>query len=165
MTPLSWEKWVQRYEGKGYRVLAPAYSGFEVEVKALREDASPIEALTFPAIIEHIGGVIDELDKPPIIIGRSAWGLLAQILLDHGYEAAGVAIDSVLSRGAQSLFIGVRGRCILRSWPYSTPERLMLRSSNTVHKRTPPIPWRFGPRPHTHGLAFRFSCRVATLVA
>ena len=23
VTPLSWEKWVERYEGKGYRVLTP----------------------------------------------------------------------------------------------------------------------------------------------
>ena len=95
VTPLSWEKWVERYEGKGYRVLAPAYPGFEVGVEALREDPSPIEALTFPAVVEHIGGIIDELEKPPIIIGHSAGGLLTQILLDHDYGAAGVAIDSV----------------------------------------------------------------------
>jgi pimeloyl-ACP methyl ester carboxylesterase len=30
MTPCSWEKWVERYEGKGYRVLAPTYPGLEV---------------------------------------------------------------------------------------------------------------------------------------
>ena len=99
VTPRSWEKWVERYEGKGYRVLTPAYPGFEVEVEALREDPSPIEALTFPAIVEHIGGIIDELDSPPIIIGHSAGGVLTQILLDHGYGAAGVAIDSVPAEG------------------------------------------------------------------
>jgi pimeloyl-ACP methyl ester carboxylesterase len=98
VTPRSWEKWVERYEGRGYRVLAPAYPGFEVEVEALREDPSPIEALTFPAIVEHIGGIIDELDCPPII-GHSAGGVLTQILLDHGYGAAGVAIDSVPAEG------------------------------------------------------------------
>ena len=42
-------------------MLTPAYPGFEVEVDALREDPSPIEALTIPAIIEHIGGIIGEL--------------------------------------------------------------------------------------------------------
>jgi pimeloyl-ACP methyl ester carboxylesterase len=101
VTPLSWEKWVERYEGKGYRVLTPTYPGFEGGVEALREDPSPIEALTFPAIIEHIGGIIDELDKPPIIIGHSAGGVLTQILLDHGYGAAGVAIDSVPAEGVR----------------------------------------------------------------
>jgi len=99
VTPRSWEKWVEHYEGKGYRVLTPTYPGFEDEVEALREDPSPIEALTFPAIIEHIGGVIDGLDKPPIIIGHSAGGVLTQILLDHGYGAAGVVIDSAPAEG------------------------------------------------------------------
>jgi hypothetical protein len=28
VTPRSWEKWVERYEGKGYRVLTPTYPGF-----------------------------------------------------------------------------------------------------------------------------------------
>jgi len=56
VTPRSWEKRVERYEGKGYCVLSPAYPGLEVE--ALREDPSPIEALTIPAIVEHIGSII-----------------------------------------------------------------------------------------------------------
>ncbi len=99
MTPRSWEKWVDHYEGRGYRVLAPAYPGLEVEVEALREDPSPIEALTVPAIVEHYEGIIDELDRPPIIMGHSMGGLLTQILLDQGYGAAGVAIDSVPAEG------------------------------------------------------------------
>jgi pimeloyl-ACP methyl ester carboxylesterase len=101
VTPRSWEKWVEHYEGKGYRVLTPTYPGFEVEVEALREDPSPIEALTLPAVVEHIGGIIGERDSPPIIIGHSAGGLLTQILLDHGYGAAGVAIDSVPAEGVK----------------------------------------------------------------
>src|SRR5687768_11105760 len=99
MTPRSWEKWVQRYEGKGYRVLAPAYPGLEVEVEALREDPSPIEALTVPAVVEHLEGIIGGLDQPPIIMGHSFGGALTQILLDHGFGAAGVAIDSVPAEG------------------------------------------------------------------
>jgi pimeloyl-ACP methyl ester carboxylesterase len=102
--PLSWEKWVERYEAKGYRVLVPTYPGFEGGVEALREDPSPIEALTFPAIIEHFEGIIiGELEKPPIIIGHSAGGVLTQILLDHGYGAAGVAIDSVPAEGIRAV--------------------------------------------------------------
>jgi pimeloyl-ACP methyl ester carboxylesterase len=94
-------KWVERYEDKGYRVLTPTYPGFEGGVEALREDPSPIEALTFPAVVEHIGGIIDGLESPPIIMGHSAGGVLTQILLDHGYGAAGVAIDSVPAEGVK----------------------------------------------------------------
>ena len=98
VTPRSWEKWVEHYENKGYRVLAPAYPGFEVEVEALNEDPSPIEALTIPGVVEHYEGIIGELDKPPILMGHSMGGLIVQILLDHGYGAVGVAIDSVPRR-------------------------------------------------------------------
>ena len=99
MTPRSWEHWIERYEGRGYRVLAPAYPGLEVEVEALRADPSPIESLTIPAIVEHLEGIIGGLERPPIIIGHSAGGLLTQILLDKGYGAAGVAIDSAPPEG------------------------------------------------------------------
>ena len=92
VTPRSWEKWVERYEGRGYRVLTPAYPGLEVEVEALNEDPSPIEALTIPGVVEHYEGIIGELEKPPILMGHSMGGLIVQILLDHGYGAAGVAI-------------------------------------------------------------------------
>ena len=46
VTPRSWEHWIAHYEAKGFKVLAPAYPGFEVEVEALNADTSPIEALT-----------------------------------------------------------------------------------------------------------------------
>src|SRR5919106_6042762 len=101
VTPRSWEKWVERYEGMGYRVLTPAYPGLEVEVESLNEDPSPIEALTIPAVVEHLEGIVGELDKPPIIMGHSGGGLFTQILLDHGYGATGVAIDSAPAEGVR----------------------------------------------------------------
>jgi alpha-beta hydrolase superfamily lysophospholipase len=99
MTPRSWEKWVERYTARGYRVLAPAYPGLEVEVEALNADPSPIEALTVPAVVEHYEGIVRGLDRPPILMGHSFGGVLVQILLDHGLGAAGVAIDSVPAEG------------------------------------------------------------------
>src|SRR5688572_12834430 len=99
VTPRSWENWIAHYERQGYRVLAPGYPGFEVEVEALNADPSPIEALTVPAIIEHLEAVIRELDSPPILIGHSAGGVFTQILLDRGFGAAGVAINSAPTEG------------------------------------------------------------------
>src|SRR3954451_19981611 len=103
MTPRSWEHWVERYERHGYRVLAPAYPGLEVEVEALREDPSPIERLSIPDTVAHLEGLIRGLDRPPFIIGHSFGGTLTQILLDHGLGAAGVAIDSVPVQGIRTL--------------------------------------------------------------
>jgi pimeloyl-ACP methyl ester carboxylesterase len=101
VTPRSWEDWITHYERRGYRVMAPAYPGFEVEVEALNADPSPIESLTVPAIIEHLEAVVGELDSPPIIMGHSAGGVFTQILLDHGFGAVGVAINSAPTEGVK----------------------------------------------------------------
>jgi pimeloyl-ACP methyl ester carboxylesterase len=99
VTPRSWEHWITHYEAKGYRVLAPAYPGFEVEVEALNRDPSPIERVTVPQIIAHYEEVIRELDSPPILIGHSAGGAFVQLLLDHGFGAVGVAMNSAPTEG------------------------------------------------------------------
>jgi pimeloyl-ACP methyl ester carboxylesterase len=101
VTPRSWEDWIRRYEERGFRVIAPAYPGFEVEVEALNADPTPIERVTVPQIIEHLEGIVSELDTPPIIMGHSAGGVFTQILLDHGYGAVGVAINSAPTEGVK----------------------------------------------------------------
>jgi len=101
VTPRSWEQWIARYESRGYSVLAPAYPGFEVEVEALNADATPIEELTVPAILEHLESVVGELERPPILMGHSAGGVFTQLLMDRGYGAAGVAINSAPTEGVK----------------------------------------------------------------
>jgi len=101
VTPRAWEHWIERYEQAGYRVLAPAYPGFEVEVEALNADTSPIAALTVPAVVEHLEAIVGELESPPILIGHSAGGTFVQLLLDHGFGAAGVAINSAPTEGVR----------------------------------------------------------------
>ena len=101
VTPRSWEHWIAHYESRGYRVIAPGYPGFEVEVEALNADPTPIEALTVPAIVEHLEAVVGAIETPPIIIGHSAGGAFTQILLDHGFGAAGVALNSAPTEGVK----------------------------------------------------------------
>lgn len=101
VTPRSWEDWITHYEAKGYRVLAPAYPGFEIEVEALRADPQVIADLTVPAIVTKLEGVVKELDRPPIIIGHSAGGAFTQILLDHGFGASAVALNSAPTEGVR----------------------------------------------------------------
>ncbi|SMD27348.1 alpha/beta hydrolase [Kibdelosporangium aridum] len=101
VTPRSWEHWITHYEQKGFRVLAPGYPGFEVEVEALNADPDIITALTVPAIIEHLEAVIRPLPKPPIIMGHSAGGAFTQILLDHGLGTSAVALNSAPTEGVR----------------------------------------------------------------
>ena len=70
MTPRSWEHWVPYYEAKGYRVITPAYPGFDIEVEALRQNPDIIANLTVPETVDHLAGVIEALDTAPLIIGH-----------------------------------------------------------------------------------------------
>ena len=99
VTPRSWEDWRARYEAQGYRVVVPAYPGFEVEVESLNADPTPVEQVTTDGIVEHLESVIRGLDTPPIIIGHSAGGAFTQILLDRGHGVAGVALNSAPTEG------------------------------------------------------------------
>ena len=54
-----------------------------------------------PQIIERLEGIISALDAPPIIMGHSAGGVFTQVLLDHGFGAAGVAINSAPTEGVK----------------------------------------------------------------
>lgn len=103
VTPRSWEHWISRYQSRGFNVIAPAYPGFEVEVEALNRDPSPIQAVTIPQIVAKLEGIVRELDSPPILMGHSAGGVFVQLLLDKGYGAAGVAINSAPTEGVAVL--------------------------------------------------------------
>src|SRR5215207_5764357 len=103
MTPRSWEKWAERYEARGYKVLAPARPGMEGEVEALNADPSPIADLDIDQIVEHYIRIINELDKPPIIMGHSLGGTVMQVLLDRGLGAAGVGVAAGTVKGVPDL--------------------------------------------------------------
>ena len=53
------------------------------------------------AVVEHLEAIVGELDSPPILIGHSAGGTFVQLLLDHGFGAAGVAINSAPTEGVR----------------------------------------------------------------
>ena len=103
MTSLSWEHWIDRYEARGFRVLAPAWPGMDGDIDELRRNPSVIEHLGIQEIVDHYAAIIRELDRPPIIMGHSFGGAFTQILLDRGLGAAGVAIDSAAVKGVLTL--------------------------------------------------------------
>jgi pimeloyl-ACP methyl ester carboxylesterase len=110
LTALSWEHWIERFRSRGYRVLAPSWPGMDVEIEQLRRDPSAIAGLGITEIVDHYDRIIRELERPPIIIGHSLGGLSAQILLDRGLGAAGVAIDPAPVKGVLKLpFSMLRG--------------------------------------------------------
>ncbi|PFG41516.1 alpha-beta hydrolase superfamily lysophospholipase [Isoptericola jiangsuensis] len=140
MTPRSWEGWVAHYESKGFTVVTPPYPGFEIEVEALRENPQVIADLTVPETVDHLAGVIEALDRPPIIMGHSFGGTLTQLLLARGLGAAGVVIDSAPTEGvrvnpvsqARSLFPALKNPANRHRAVGFTPEEFHYAFTNTL---------------------------------
>ena len=103
MTPLSWEHWIERFKGRGYKVLAPAWPGMDTDIEQLRQDTSAIDDLGIEEIIDAYDSTIRALETPPIIMGHSFGGAFTEILLDRGLGSAGVAIDAAAVRGITKL--------------------------------------------------------------
>lgn len=99
MTPLSWEHWMTWFESRGWKVIAPAWPGFDRPVEELRADHSVIKDVTASQVLDHYEGIIRALDRPPVIIGHSFGGAFAQILVSRGLGAAGVSIAPAPVKG------------------------------------------------------------------
>jgi len=132
MTPLSWEHWINHYADRGHRVLAPAWPGLDKEPEELRRDPSPLRGIDITHAVDHYDKIIRGLDRPPIIIGHSFGGLFAQLLLDRGLGAAGVALGTAAPKGVLKLpFSTLRS-----SWP-------ALGNPANLKKETPLTPKQF----------------------
>jgi len=107
MTALSWEHWVKHYSEKGYCVVAPNWPGMEGDIQQLRRDPNSFATLGLSDVVDHYEQIIRELESPPIIIGYGFGGLVAQILLDRGWGAAGVGIASAPVNGITRLPLSV----------------------------------------------------------
>lgn len=103
MTSRSWEHWAQRYRDAGYNVIAESWPGMDADVEALRRNPTPIAEQTIARIVDHYDRIIRGLDHPPIIMGHSFGGAFAQVLLDRGLGASGVAISSAAVKGVKRL--------------------------------------------------------------
>ena len=149
MTPRSWEGWKAYYEQKGYRVLTPAYPGFEIEVEELRKNPDIIANLTVPETVDHLANVIESVEEPPIIVGHSFGGTLTQLLLARGLGAAAVVVDSAPTEGVRvnplsqvkSLFPALKNPANLHKAVGFTQEEFHYAFTNTLSREESDKVW------------------------
>ena len=119
MTPLCWEHWLDYFQAKGYRCIAPAWPDRDRSIQTLRKSHPDplLGRLTLSRVIEHYISLINMLDEKPILIGHSMGGLVVQLLLQRYEAIAGVAIDS-----APPLGVITTDKAFLKSnWPHINP--------------------------------------------
>jgi pimeloyl-ACP methyl ester carboxylesterase len=95
----SWQPWQDFFAQAGYSTVAPGWPGDADTVADTRAKADDEADHGIDDITNHYAAVIDALDTPPILIGHSFGGMVAEKLLGQGRGAAAVAIDAAQIKG------------------------------------------------------------------
>ena len=98
----SWEEWVDHYRAAGLEVHAPSWPGLDGDPAELRRDPT-YGGVGIGEVTDAYAELARGLARPPIVIGHSFGGLVAQLLVDRGLVAAGVAIHSAPTKGVLRL--------------------------------------------------------------
>jgi pimeloyl-ACP methyl ester carboxylesterase len=119
MTPLCWEHWLDYFQEKGYRCIAPAWPDRDRPVQELRKSHPDpqLGRLTLSRVIDHYASLIHMLEEKPILIGHSMGGLVVQLLLQRYEASAGVAIDSAPPQGVFTAKV----EFLKSNWPHINP--------------------------------------------
>jgi pimeloyl-ACP methyl ester carboxylesterase len=101
--PSSWGPWEEFFRDAGYAPLAPGWPGVSDSVEETRRNPGKVADHGIEDVVQHYARIIGDLDAPPVVIGHSFGGLIAQRLLGQSAAAAAVAIDAAPVKGVLNL--------------------------------------------------------------
>jgi non-heme chloroperoxidase len=99
----SWDPWLELFAEAGYAPAAPGWPGDGGTVEESRRDPGQVAGKGIDDVVEHYAAFIGGLAAPPVVIGHSFGGLIAQRLLGQDLAAAAVAIDAAPVKGVLKL--------------------------------------------------------------
>lgn len=99
----SWQPWVDRFAREGYRPLAPGWPGVPDTVAAARANPDAIAGHGIDDVVAHYAALIATLDAPPVLVGHSFGGMIAEKLLGQKLAAGAVAVDAAQIKGVLAL--------------------------------------------------------------
>src|ERR1700722_13954897 len=95
----SWGPWLELFQEAGYASTAPGWPGDSDTVEETRRDPSQVAGKGIDDVVGQDLRIVSGLQAPPVVIGRSFGGLIAQRLLGQDLASAAVAIDSAPIKG------------------------------------------------------------------
>ena len=99
----SWDNWVTLFAERGYQPIAPGWPGDAATAELTRENPDAVANRGIAEITDHFAAVIEGLPVPPIVIGHSFGGLIAERLLGMGLGRGGVALAPAQFHGVHRL--------------------------------------------------------------
>ena len=138
--PTSWGQWEDLFRGAGHTPMAPGWPGVSDTVEETRRSPEKVAGKGIEDIVQHYARIIRDLESPPIVIGHSFGGLIAQRLLGQSLAAAVVAVDAAPIKGVLNLppsalkvaSIGLRKPANRREAVALTPEQFRYGFGNAV---------------------------------
>ncbi|HTF54004.1 MAG TPA: alpha/beta fold hydrolase [Pseudonocardia sp.] len=95
----SWAPWIELFDDAGYQPIAPGWPGDADTVEQTRANPDALARHGIDDIVEHYTSIIASLATPPILIGHSFGGTVAEKLLGRNLGVAAVAIDAAQIKG------------------------------------------------------------------
>jgi len=99
----AWQPWIEYFTANGFGAIAPRWPGEADTATATRENPDAQAGFGIDQLTDHFAAVIERFDAPPIAVGHSFGGLIAQKLLGQNRVAAAVAIDPAPIKGVKPL--------------------------------------------------------------
>lgn len=99
----AWQPWIEHFAEQGHHAVAPAWPGERPTVELSRRHPADQAGFGIDELTDHFAGILEQFDTPPVVIGHSFGGLIAQKLLGQNRAAAAVAIDPAPIKGVRPL--------------------------------------------------------------
>ena len=99
----SWDAWLELFRDHGYAPVAPGWPGEPEALPAANAFPGPMAGTGVREALAHYESFISGLQRPPIVVGHSLGGLLAQQLLARGPAAGAAALAPSRFRGVLRL--------------------------------------------------------------
>jgi non-heme chloroperoxidase len=123
----SWQAWMDFFSQEGYPVLNPGWPGDGSTAASTRSSSRSVANHGVKEVTDTYASIIATLNEPPIVIGHSFGGLIAQILLARDLACAGIAIDPAPLKGVWQLpFSALRSALPVLSNPFNLKKAVSL---------------------------------------
>jgi len=99
-----WDDWRQYFESKGFATAAPAWPHKDAPSEELRnrQPDRNIASNRLADLVDYFAVQAQKFTEPPILIGHSIGGLVAQLLIQRNIGRMAVAIHSVPPQGVMT---------------------------------------------------------------
>jgi alpha-beta hydrolase superfamily lysophospholipase len=103
----SWQQWMDYFNKQGYKTLNPGWPGDAATVAECHANPKAIANRGVTEIVDSYAKIIATLSEPPIVIGHSFGGLIAQILLSNNMASGCIALNPAPVKGVWQLPLSV----------------------------------------------------------